>query len=177
MAHKHKAPSGLDLNLNVVITPMLDMAFQMLAFFILTFQPSQLEGALDLNLPTTGEAKAETPQEADPSSPDTALAKEADIKVAVTTPRGDGAGEIGQISVYDRLTATETPIPGKSVTEMLENLREHLQKAIPKLNNKEDIKFEADSKLHHVHVVEVMDACTQAGFQHVSFAPPPDKAS
>src|SRR4051812_15284330 len=34
------------------ITPMLDMAFQLLAFFIMTYNPSDLEGQLDLALPS-----------------------------------------------------------------------------------------------------------------------------
>src|SRR5437016_1621695 len=30
---------GLSVNLSLIITPMLDMAFQFMAFFIMTFQP------------------------------------------------------------------------------------------------------------------------------------------
>jgi biopolymer transport protein ExbD len=33
------------------ITAMLDMAFQLLAFFILTFKPAPVEGQINLNLP------------------------------------------------------------------------------------------------------------------------------
>src|SRR5437660_1202894 len=32
------------LNLGLIITPMLDMSFQILAFFIMTYHPSALEG-------------------------------------------------------------------------------------------------------------------------------------
>src|SRR4029077_7376236 len=35
------------------VTPMLDMAFQLLAFFVLTFQAPSAETHLDLNLPAT----------------------------------------------------------------------------------------------------------------------------
>ncbi len=35
------------------VTPMLDMAFQLLAFFILTFRPPSLETRIDLYLPAT----------------------------------------------------------------------------------------------------------------------------
>ena len=34
-------------NLNPIITPMLDMAFQLMAFFIMTYHPSALEGHID----------------------------------------------------------------------------------------------------------------------------------
>ena len=36
------------------ITPMLDMAFQLLTFFIMTYRPSALEGHMDLTLPAAG---------------------------------------------------------------------------------------------------------------------------
>ena len=35
------------------VTPMLDMAFQLLAFFIITFKPPSAETHLDLDLPAT----------------------------------------------------------------------------------------------------------------------------
>ncbi len=35
-------PSGV--NLSIIITPMLDMAFQLLAFFVMTYHPSGFEG-------------------------------------------------------------------------------------------------------------------------------------
>src|SRR5688500_5893628 len=46
-AKKHRSAEEVQLNL----AAMLDMAFQLLAFFILTFRPSPVEGQLLLNLP------------------------------------------------------------------------------------------------------------------------------
>ncbi len=46
-AKKHRSSEEVQLNL----AAMLDMAFQLLAFFILTFRPSPVEGQLLLNLP------------------------------------------------------------------------------------------------------------------------------
>jgi biopolymer transport protein ExbD len=45
---KRKRPQD-DVTLNV--TAMLDMAFQLLAFFVLTFKPNPVEGQINLNLP------------------------------------------------------------------------------------------------------------------------------
>jgi biopolymer transport protein ExbD len=39
--------SSEGVNLGIIITPMLDMAFQILAFFIMTFHPAALEGHID----------------------------------------------------------------------------------------------------------------------------------
>ena len=44
------------------VVPMLDMAFQLLAFFILTFKAPSAETHIDLHLPTTPAALPAAPQ-------------------------------------------------------------------------------------------------------------------
>jgi biopolymer transport protein ExbD len=44
---RRREAQGVELN----VAAMLDMAFQLLAFFILTFRPSPIEGQLSLRLP------------------------------------------------------------------------------------------------------------------------------
>jgi biopolymer transport protein ExbD len=39
-----KSEGAAPINLGLIITPMLDMSFQLLAFFIMTYHPSALEG-------------------------------------------------------------------------------------------------------------------------------------
>lgn len=46
-AKKHETSEEVELNL----AAMLDMAFQLLTFFILTFRPSPVEGQIAMNLP------------------------------------------------------------------------------------------------------------------------------
>lgn len=48
-SRRHKGDEGVTLNM----TAMLDMAFQLLAFLILTFRPQAVEGAIGLRLPAT----------------------------------------------------------------------------------------------------------------------------
>jgi biopolymer transport protein ExbD len=43
----HRSPEEVELNL----AAMLDMAFQLLAFFIMTFKPAPMEGQINLRLP------------------------------------------------------------------------------------------------------------------------------
>ncbi len=45
--HRRRNKNGVKLN----VTAMLDMAFQLLAFFILTFRAAPIEGHLSLNMP------------------------------------------------------------------------------------------------------------------------------
>ena len=42
------------------------------------------------------------------------------------------------------------------------------------VQNKDDIKIEAECKLKYGSLMEVIDACRNGGFQKVGFAPPPD---
>src|SRR5258708_28735629 len=41
-----------DTKIVLPITPMLDMTFQLLFFFIVSFNPADLEGAVDTSLPS-----------------------------------------------------------------------------------------------------------------------------
>src|SRR5205823_3690703 len=47
--HRRARPKTDEVSLN--LAAMLDMAFQLLAFFILTFKPNPVEGQISLNLP------------------------------------------------------------------------------------------------------------------------------
>ena len=49
MARTRKEEMPVDIM--VPITPMLDMSFQLLSFFILTFHPMPVEGQLSVSLP------------------------------------------------------------------------------------------------------------------------------
>src|SRR5438552_2053700 len=61
-ASRSVGPQGVQLGL--IITPMLDMSFQLLAFFIMTYHPSALEAHIPGNL-----AAPETPAVLDPKNP------------------------------------------------------------------------------------------------------------
>ena len=74
MRHKGRhAESGGGVQLGLIITPMLDMSFQLMAFFIMTYHPSALEGHIDGNLlpPTllAQKSKSPVPTPMDPNTP------------------------------------------------------------------------------------------------------------
>jgi biopolymer transport protein ExbD len=66
MRRRKAEASGVEPTLP--ITPMLDMAFQLLAFFIFTYHPSDLEGQMDLSLPAEPVAQAHKPEQVDPTT-------------------------------------------------------------------------------------------------------------
>src|SRR3954468_16527214 len=57
--------------IQIPITPMLDMAFQLLTFFILTYRPAPSEGQFSMNLlpaqPVTEMSKEQPKEDATPS--------------------------------------------------------------------------------------------------------------
>jgi biopolymer transport protein ExbD len=160
--------AGLEVMLP--ITPMLDMAFQLLFFFIMNFNPADLEGQLEMSLPTDTEKQAhraeDVKQDAKAGNPD--LEPPSDLTVKVRTQL-DGVhdGEISAIFVH-KLESREEPVDG------LGGLKAYLKKAQATVANREAIKIQADGKLKLRSTLRVMDACRQAGFKNISFVPPED---
>jgi biopolymer transport protein ExbD len=157
------------IEVDLPITPMLDLAFQVLLFFVATYHPSQLEGQMELNLPDTAQTQAATPEEADPtksSQGDPELP--AEITVVLKTQVGSSAGKISRISIQER--------QGTKDVDNGEELRKYLVEARKGLANQKDIKIQADGTLKYGHVMEIMDMCSRAGFTNVGFGPPADVA-
>lgn len=93
----------------------------------------------------------------------------AELTVLVKTP-GEGKldGTISGIVVR----SAEADIGIRNV----EALSKYLTTKRKDLGNQEDIHIAAEGKLKYAAVIEVMDACLQAGFTKVGFLPPPDLA-
>jgi biopolymer transport protein ExbD len=175
MARRFK-PSD-DPGVVLPITPMLDMAFQLLAFFIFTYHPSDLEGQMELNLPDKPEAAAtEVPDRPVPSvAQDEEPKVEADISVLVRTQHdGKRDGDVSQIVVREGPDEVAIPVDPDDLPAALKALLKELTGRREKLINKEGIKLQADGKLKWAKFVSIMDVCRKAGFKDVGFAPPPD---
>jgi biopolymer transport protein ExbD len=87
----HKIPGAPGVQLGLIITPFLDMSFQLLAFFIMTYHPSALEAHIPGNLtPPEDFAKKNpkdkkdvTPVDPLPSLEETELNPELDAAITV----------------------------------------------------------------------------------------------
>ena len=152
------------------ITPMLDMVFQLLFFFIMNFNPADLEGQMDMSLPSE-DVKANKDNKADPkSAPEKTPEPEfpSDLTVQVRTQNAEGAeGGIAGIFVKG-LDGKEDPVNG------LDGLKKYLQDKQATVTHKESIKIRGDNHLRIKHLMKVMDVCKAAGYTNTSLIPPED---
>ena len=95
------------VQLNMVVTPMLDMSFQILFFFVFMYvlAPKEIrEGKMDFNLPAHGERKAHNKADEDPNKPsDVELALPANLTVVIksdATGNRVAEGEVGAAQVF-----------------------------------------------------------------------------
>src|SRR5260221_4211229 len=137
------------------VTPMLDMAFQLLAFFVMTYHPSALEGQIALNLPSQGGVINVNGIDSD-IEPKTFV----EVTVVVRTRQGVGAsGGISQLLIQQR--------EGNTTVEDLATLTAVLRKIRSGLANQDELTIAADSRLKWGHVVTVADHCRDSGFRSV----------
>lgn len=147
----------------VPIPAMLDVFFQLLSLFVMSFHPASVaEGEMDMFLPATAQAKAQDAKDVDPFAlSSTEVEPPADVTVKVEV----NAGGIGKLAILEKEKRTE-------VTD-IKSLREELKKLHTQID-RANIKIEADSTLKYAFLIEVMDACLAANFHSVGFSPPPD---
>ena len=158
--------SEADAKIALPITPMLDMTFQLLFFFIMNFNPVDVEGQIDATLPSQQETIGLRPVGGAPVG-NAPLAIPADLTVEVRTRQAEGAGGggISDISVLD-LTGRRVSIDG------LDGLARHLTEARANAPGEDTIKIRASRRLSIKHVMKVMDVCKAAGYTNTTLLSP-----
>jgi biopolymer transport protein ExbD len=168
----HRSKASDDSKVTLPITPMLDMTFQLLFFFITSFNPADQEGQVDMALPSEDIKVAHKPEDVKKDvapDKDPALEFPSDLTVKVRTQQdGINDGEISALFIRN-IEGKEEPVDGG-----LAGLRAVLEKRREEMSNKENIKVQGDAKLKVKSLMRVMDACRQSGFKNVSMVPPED---
>ena len=133
------------------IAPLIDVCFLLLFFYILTSNPEQPEGTLPSSLP--GTAALEEPIEIPDEQRLTVLAS-------------------GQILVNEQQfdSASSRDLP------QLRNFLSRLREAAQAHKGRPLVTIEAADSLPHQRLLEVLNACTQAGIGSVSFSTNPEEA-
>jgi biopolymer transport protein ExbD len=170
--HHKKGDDGPGVDLP--ITPMLDMAFQLLTFFIFTYHPSELEGQMEMNMPGAGQYKAQKQEDVNPetmSDPD--VDAQAKVTVRVKTQHSDESQGAINFPIEIEGLSKDSATTIKDLEAKLLKMKGDDKKS--EAGGSDRVNIEADNKLKWACVVEVMDACKRAGYSNVGFAPPPDK--
>jgi biopolymer transport protein ExbD len=144
--------SNADVELN--LASMLDMAFQLLAFFILTFRPSPIEGQLSLHLPPAvpqTNVQAERPDVAEAADAG-ATAKTLEVSVFA-----DAAGEVASAQVGLRMA-----FQGPADAANLHKLDQKLHEAFAFEGSPfEQIVIRVAPNLRYEELMKVIDVCTR----------------
>ena len=143
---KRRGPTEVTLNL----AAMLDMAFQLLAFFILTYHPAPVEGDVMLRLPppmpTIVSDKAE---EAGSNEKNTNLVK--GTNTLTITVLGSPNGSIHQI-----MFGNDTPLAGLAALDT--KLRATFNEPNVSIDQ---VILQVGSALDYDHLMQVIDVCTR----------------
>jgi biopolymer transport protein ExbD len=132
---------------------MLDMAFQLLAFFILTFQPPGREARIDLDLPAAPAAL--------PAAPRRAAERRVDADLTIRAA-ADAAGRLRAL----RLGAT--PLTGPDTLTDL--LRQHVT---TRAGRPLSVALVADEALLYDEAARLIGACSSAGVAAIRLAAVP----
>jgi biopolymer transport protein ExbD len=170
VSFRNRSKPGNPSKVVLPITPMLDMTFQLLFFFIVNFKatPTLQEGQLEMALPSEQATSNPNNQVERPKGNDPDIVFPADVTVKVRTQLVEGnAGFISALAVS--VNEKEEQVDGglKGLKAVLEAKREGL-------SQKDNIKVQGDGKLKVKEMMKVMDVCRQAGFTNVSMVPPED---
>ncbi len=133
-----------DVELNVAA--MLDMAFQLLAFFILTFSPSPVESQIMMRLPADKPVTEAPSNQVDSQTPieDEGLV----ISVSIySTPEGD----------IDKLQIGERVLSAPSVAELLPVFRSELANIVQL--GCDTITVRVGEDLRYERLMQVVDIC------------------
>ena len=188
MSHKrNKVPGSVGVQLSLIIVPMLDMSFQILAFFIMTYHPSALEGHIPGSLvPAEDIAKkskdknVETPVDplSDDSLLDPALAQAITVYVN-SVVKGQqqqtrAEGTPSQIFIKSSLDTDREMVADSGIEfeDALKRLESKL-KAMAETSGKGNLKIAGDGGLRYQYLLKVYDAGKRAGFEKIHFVPPP----
>jgi len=145
---KRKKPRQEAVELNV--TAMLDMAFQLLAFFILTFRPAPVEAQVLLHMPLpqpvanvhSGEAAGTNQLNANPL---------AMLNTLVITAVANKSGALEQLALGETAMGNSLAALDGRLSRILKD----------KGNAFDQVVIQVDSRLRYEELMRVIDVCTR----------------
>lgn len=151
MSRKHKRKPTAPTEPDLPITPMLDMSFQLMSFFLLTFKVMPTEAQLALALPK---------EEGGQSTALPSISEE-DEELIIQVYSADN-GNVADITVAPKTGSFSL---GKDTGALFKYLKEKAQASggkPPKL------KFEIADRLNYQYVIKLLDEGRRAGYDRIS---------
>jgi biopolymer transport protein ExbD len=147
----------LKAEVELQVTPMLDMAFQILFFFVMTYKAAPAEGQFSLNLlPAQPATRMDAPLTAEANSSEVP----AGLRTLPTTLHALPGGRLG------RVTLGEVEISG------MDQLKKELEDI---LGHKDEYPFDqallkVDPKLRYSELIQVIDVFSRLKVTKISFS-------
>jgi biopolymer transport protein ExbD len=191
-----------ETEIDLPITPMLDMAFQLLTFFIFTYNPSGLEAQMDLALPSKTAIAATDPADMKAET-QSDIPKEAELPLDLSVEiRSSGASPYILVEGVNPTSVETLDALKEKLTALFTDKARSIKAKADEMPPKEAeafkleemkkmaVKVQGNGDLEFGKMVETMDACRtagQKGFEaagfnvrkqgvvSVSFAPPSDE--
>lgn len=161
MARHKEAPDYVEPDLP--ITPMLDMSFQLMAFFVFTFRPAPTEGQIAMSLPKQEGGEA------------TAIPSPTDEKPEAFVVRVEAAanGTIAKISLTKKDDVDTRPV---DLGADVKAYQKELQSRYAAIGNAEakakaKVTLEIAENLLQEYVVQLLDNGIRSGFSNVAPVP------
>lgn len=161
MAGKHKKAEPV--NPDLPITPMLDMTFQLLSFFIMTFNPQAKEAMIFITLPEEKGSGASIP---DPTS------TELKPVILVFEVQVAANRDLGPITL--RIEDKDAPVGGKSAQIQIADLNGYRSTLASKMaeykaaNRQVKVQLEIAPTLPWKNTVLLIDIAKQSGYTDVA---------
>lgn len=141
---RHQSQEDVELNL----AAMLDMAFQLLTFFILTFKPAPIEGQINLRLPPPVGITTEGKQDPGKELSTTDVPK--GMNTLVVSVFADNTGKIASMGV------------GETAISTLTGLENRLQQVFSDKGTPFDqVIIQVGGKLRYDELMKVVEVCTR----------------
>ncbi len=176
---QRRATSSPEGEIVINVVPMLDMTFQLLFFFIITFQPPDgIEAQIPLTLPAP-EGKQEASAE-NKEKPDNDLVPKIETDVIVEIKSLNNPqypGEMGEVEVSGLTKESIRSGPGKSLDEGKSEILQKLETVMTQLASdlKKDnmsVRLRSDPGVKWERVIQVADVCRKAKFLGIRFEKP-----
>jgi biopolymer transport protein ExbD len=148
--HKRKRSSQEEVTLN--LAAMLDMAFQLLAFFILTFRPAPVEGQINLNLPPPVPIAQQNPLDKGDEGEGIAAAHTLTITIVAA-----GNGQVASISV-GLAKLFDGPMDGRALAVLDRRLKDVFAIAGKPFDQ---VLLRVGKALNYGELMKIIDVCTR----------------